>query len=44
MEEAEPLFATAFELWPRWRELVPRLPKSELLLDDKELIQRILQF
>lgn len=43
MEEAEPLFARAFELWPRWRELVPRLPKSELLLDDKELIQRILQ-
>jgi uncharacterized Ntn-hydrolase superfamily protein len=37
-----PIFARAFELWPQWRELVPRLPASGLLPDDPELIEKIL--
>src|SRR5690606_37050267 len=32
-DEALPLFEKAFELWPRWRELVPRLPRAGLLPD-----------
>jgi len=42
VDEALPLFERAFGLWPRWRELVPRLPKSGLLPDDPELISKIL--
>jgi uncharacterized Ntn-hydrolase superfamily protein len=34
IDEALPLFEKAFSMWPRWRELVPRLPKSGLLPDD----------
>ena len=40
--EALPLFRRAFEMWPLWRELVPRLPASGLLPDDQELIEQIL--
>ena len=42
VDEALPLFGKAFGMWPRWRELVPRLPASGLLPDDPELIDRIL--
>jgi hypothetical protein len=35
------LFAEAFERWPRWRELVQRLPASGLLPDDPALMRRI---
>lgn len=42
LEEALPLFKRAFEMWPDWRTLVPRLPASGLLPDDQELIDRIL--
>jgi uncharacterized Ntn-hydrolase superfamily protein len=42
VDEALPLFERAFERWPRWRELVPRLPASGLLPDDPELIGKIL--
>ncbi|GIX16723.1 MAG: hypothetical protein KatS3mg119_0909 [Rhodothalassiaceae bacterium] len=41
VEEALPLFAKAYAMWPKWRELVPRLPKSGLLPDDPALIARI---
>jgi uncharacterized Ntn-hydrolase superfamily protein len=41
VDEAMPLFAKAFELWPRWRELVTRLPAAGLLPDDPALIERI---
>ena len=41
VDEALPLFQKAFEMWPDWRTLVPRLPKSGLLPDDPELIERI---
>jgi uncharacterized Ntn-hydrolase superfamily protein len=41
-EEALPLFASAFEQWPRWRELVQRLPASGLLPDDPALMRRII--
>ena len=41
VDEALPLFAKAFQLEPGWRELTPRLPKSALLPDDPELINRI---
>ena len=39
--ESLPLFEQAFEMWPRWRELVLRLPASGLLPDDEGLIERI---
>ena len=42
VDEAMPLFAKAFAMWPRWREIIPRLPASGLLPDDPELIERIL--
>lgn len=41
VDEALPLFRKSFEMWPRWRELVTRLPASGLLPDDPELIERI---
>jgi uncharacterized Ntn-hydrolase superfamily protein len=40
-DEAMPLFARAFDMESGWRELTPRLPKSELLPDDAKLIERI---
>ena len=42
VDDAIPLFRKAFEEWPKWRELVQRLPAAELLPDDPELMQRIL--
>jgi uncharacterized Ntn-hydrolase superfamily protein len=42
VEQALPLFAKAFEMWPKWRELVPRLPASGSLSEDPELVARIL--
>lgn len=42
VDEALPLFRRAFEMWPDWRVLVPRLTASGLLPDDPELIERIL--
>jgi uncharacterized Ntn-hydrolase superfamily protein len=42
VEQALPLFTKAFEMWPKWRELVPRLPASGLLPEDPELLATIL--
>jgi uncharacterized Ntn-hydrolase superfamily protein len=42
LEESLPLFARAFRLQPGWFLLVPRLPASGLLPDDKTVIDRIL--
>ncbi|MFQ5563424.1 MAG: DUF1028 domain-containing protein [Parvularculaceae bacterium] len=42
VEDALPLFKQAFDMWPKWRELVPRLPASDILPDDPELIEAIL--
>ncbi|RMF15994.1 MAG: DUF1028 domain-containing protein [Alphaproteobacteria bacterium] len=41
VDEALPLFAKAYAMWPKWRELVVRLPKSGLLPNDPALIARI---
>ena len=43
VEQALPLFEKAFSLWPKWRELIPRLPASGLLPDDPELLAEILE-
>lgn len=43
VDESLPLFARAFRMEPGWRELTPRLPKSALLPDNPELIQRIVK-
>jgi hypothetical protein len=40
-DEALPLFARAFAMEPSWRELTPRLVRSGLLPDDRQLIERI---
>ncbi len=37
-----PLFKEAFEAWPLWRELIPRLPAAGILPDDPDLIAQIL--
>jgi uncharacterized Ntn-hydrolase superfamily protein len=42
LEDSLPLFARAFRLRPGWLLLVPRLPASDLLPDDQEIIDRIL--
>jgi uncharacterized Ntn-hydrolase superfamily protein len=42
-DEAVPLFRRAFMQDPRWRELVPRLPKAGALPDDAGLIKRIVE-
>lgn len=42
VEQALPLFTKAFAMWPKWRELVPRLPASGLLPEDPELLATIL--
>jgi tetratricopeptide (TPR) repeat protein len=42
IEAALPLFKKAFDRWPRWRELVQRLPAAGLLPDDPALMERIL--
>ena len=41
VDESLPLFKRAFEMWPDWRELVPRLPVAGLLPDDPDVIERI---
>ena len=41
VEESLPVFAKAFRLHPKWRDLTPRLPKAGLLPDDPKLIARI---
>jgi hypothetical protein len=41
-DESLPLFNKAFDMWPRWRELVQRMPASGLLPDDPDLMQRII--
>jgi uncharacterized Ntn-hydrolase superfamily protein len=41
VDESLPLFGKAFAAWPRWRELVQRLPAAGLLPDDPELMQKI---
>jgi len=41
VDESLPLFARAFRLEPGWRELTPRLPRSGLLPDNPQLIERI---
>jgi uncharacterized Ntn-hydrolase superfamily protein len=43
VDESLPLFARAFRMEPGWRELTPRLPKSGLLPDNADLIQRIVK-
>ncbi|MFQ5877718.1 MAG: DUF1028 domain-containing protein [Acidobacteriota bacterium] len=42
LEESLPLFRKAFLMRPAWALLVPRLPDSDLLPDDREAIGRIL--
>jgi uncharacterized Ntn-hydrolase superfamily protein len=42
VEQALPLFEKAFVMWPKWRELIPRLPASGLLPDDPDLLAEIL--
>ena len=42
VDESLPLFKKAFAMHPLWRELIPRLPASGLLPDDKAIIDRIL--
>jgi uncharacterized Ntn-hydrolase superfamily protein len=37
-----PLFKVAFDAWPRWRELVQRLPAAGILPDDPALMESIL--
>jgi uncharacterized Ntn-hydrolase superfamily protein len=41
VDESLPLFAKAYRLHPKWRDLTPRLPKAGLLPDDPKLIARI---
>ncbi len=41
VDESLPLFERAFQMWPDWRLLVPRLPDAGLLPDDPALIERI---
>lgn len=42
VEEALPLFRRVFNAEPNWRTLTPRLVKSGILPDNKELIDRII--
>jgi uncharacterized Ntn-hydrolase superfamily protein len=42
VDESLPLFEKAFAMWPKWRELVTRLPASGLLPNDPELMAKIL--
>ena len=42
VDESLPIFAKAFAMWPRWREIIPRLAAVGLLPDDPELIEKIL--
>ena len=42
VDESLPLFKKAFDMNPAWRELVKRLPASDLLPKDPALMQKIL--
>jgi len=42
IEAAMPFFTEAFEAWPLWRDLISRLPASDILPDDPALIEQIL--
>lgn len=42
VEQSLPLFSRAFDMWPRWRVLVQRLPAAGLLPDEPELLETIL--
>jgi len=42
VDESLPIFAQAFAMWPRWREIIPRLAAVGLLPDDAAIIARIL--
>jgi len=42
VDDSLPLFKKAFERWPRWRELVQRLPAAGLLPEDPALMDKIL--
>jgi tetratricopeptide (TPR) repeat protein len=42
LEQALPLFRRAFAAWPKWRDVVARLPASGLLPNDPALLARIL--
>ena len=41
VDEALPLFQKTFQMDPRWRELLTRLPKAGLLPDDPKLMARL---
>jgi uncharacterized Ntn-hydrolase superfamily protein len=41
VDEALPLFQKTFQMDPRWRELLTRLPKAGLLPDDPKLMGRL---
>lgn len=41
VDESLPLFEKAFEMFPDWRILVPRLPAAGLLPDDEGMVRRI---
>jgi uncharacterized Ntn-hydrolase superfamily protein len=41
VDEALPLFQKTFKMDPRWRELLMRLPKAGLLLEDPKLMTRL---
>lgn len=43
VEDSLPVFHKAFELWPKWRDVLPRLPHSDFLPDDQDIIQQILR-
>ncbi|TNE58103.1 MAG: DUF1028 domain-containing protein, partial [Alphaproteobacteria bacterium] len=42
VDESLPLFAKAYQMQPTWKVLVQRLPASDLLPDDPELMAKIL--
>ena len=42
VEASLPFFKQAFDAWPLWRELIPRLPASDILPNDPALIEQIL--
>ncbi len=41
VDDSLPVFAKAYRLYPRWREMAPRLSKVGLLPDDPKVIARI---
>jgi uncharacterized Ntn-hydrolase superfamily protein len=43
VEDSLPVFRKAFELWPKWRDVLPRLQEADLLPDDEAMLRRILE-